>query len=131
MAPIAVPTNDAIPPTQVDANDDLADVKAKIAAGNVGKKSWASYAVPPDNAIKRYLKAGGIDLYNGYPAYKQAESVYDNVRDERVLRDGREFVDPGTRADPEKKALFAAAKEVITLTKHIGVSGLRRQMRGH
>ncbi|KAL1406446.1 hypothetical protein Q8F55_008145 [Vanrija albida] len=120
MAPIAVPTADAIPPAPVATDDDLAAVKEKIAAGNVGKKSWASYEVPPDSTIKRYLKAGGIDLYNGYPAYRPADSVYDDVVEKRVLRGGREFVDPGTRADPEKKALFAAAKEVITLTKHIG-----------
>jgi hypothetical protein len=32
----------------------------------------------------------------------------------------RVYVDPGTRADPEKKALFGAATKVIHLTKHIG-----------
>lgn len=33
---------------------------------------------------------------------------------------GSEHVDAGSRADPEKKALFGAAKQVIDLTKHIG-----------
>ena len=32
----------------------------------------------------------------------------------------REHVDPGTRADPEKKALLGAATKVIHLTRHIG-----------
>jgi alpha-ketoglutarate-dependent taurine dioxygenase len=32
----------------------------------------------------------------------------------------RVHVDPGLRADPEKKALVSAATEVIHLTKHIG-----------
>lgn len=36
------------------------------------------------------------------------------------INNNRVHIDPGTRADPEKKALFGAAKEVIHLTKHIG-----------
>ena len=30
------------------------------------------------------------------------------------------YVDPGSRADPEKKALLSAATKVIHLTRHIG-----------
>jgi len=38
-----------------------------------------------------------------------------------AIRDyDREYTDAGTRADPEKKALFGAAKEVKHLTSHIG-----------
>jgi hypothetical protein len=33
----------------------------------------------------------------------------------------RDYVDPASRADPEKKALFGAASKVINLTVHIGV----------
>ena len=32
----------------------------------------------------------------------------------------RYYVDPGSRADPEKKALLGAASKVIHLTRHIG-----------
>ena len=32
----------------------------------------------------------------------------------------RHYVDPGARADPEKKALLSACSEVIHLTRHIG-----------
>jgi alpha-ketoglutarate-dependent taurine dioxygenase len=38
-------------------------------------------------------------------------------------------VDPGTRADPEKKALFAAATKVIHLTKHIGTELVGLQLK--
>ena len=32
----------------------------------------------------------------------------------------REYIDPGSHADPDKKALLGSAKQVIHLTRHIG-----------
>jgi len=40
-----------------------------------------------------------------------------------------EHVDPGSRADPEKKALLSAAKEVIHLTSHIGTGVVGLQLK--
>lgn len=71
----------------------------------------------PPNARERLEKAG-IDLSAGYP-YRPARPLY--VDDVYNIRNyDRPHIDPGTRADPEKKALLSAAKEVIHLTKHIG-----------
>jgi hypothetical protein len=41
----------------------------------------------------------------------------------------REHVDAGSRADPEKKALLSAAKEVIHLTAHIGTEIVGLQLK--
>ena len=41
----------------------------------------------------------------------------------------RVHVDPGSRADPEKKALLSAAKEVIPLTRHIGTEIVGLQLK--
>jgi hypothetical protein len=41
----------------------------------------------------------------------------------------REHIDPGSRADPEKKALFGAAKEIIHLTAHIGTEVVGLQLK--
>ena len=78
----------------------------------------------PEAARKRFEKAG-IDLSAGYP-YRPAKPIYlddvYNVRDH-----DRPFTDPGSRADPAKKALLSAATEVIHLTAHIGteIKGLQ------
>jgi hypothetical protein len=63
----------------------------------------------PEPARKRLEKAG-IDLSEGYP-YRPAKPLY--VQDVYKIRDyDREYVDAGSRADPEKRALLSAAKEV-------------------
>jgi alpha-ketoglutarate-dependent taurine dioxygenase len=46
-----------------------------------------------------------------------------------ILVIARVYVDPGTRADPEKKALFGAATKVIHLTKHIGTELVGLQLK--
>lgn len=80
----------------------------------------------PEAARKRLEKAG-IDLSNGYP-YRPAKPLY--LDDVIKIRDyDREHVDPGSRADPEKKALFSAAKEVIDLTAHIGTEIVGLQLK--
>lgn len=80
----------------------------------------------PEAARKRLEKAG-IDLSNGYP-YRPAKPLY--LDDVYKIRDyDREHVDPGSRADPEKKALLSAAKEVIHLTAHIGTEIVGLQLK--
>ncbi|KAJ5295851.1 hypothetical protein N7508_010672 [Penicillium antarcticum] len=80
----------------------------------------------PTPARERFEKAG-IDLSNGYP-YRPSRPLYlndvYNVRNEDRLH-----VDPGSRADPEKKALLSAAKEVIPLTAHIGTEIVGLQLK--
>jgi hypothetical protein len=56
---------------------------------------------------------------DGYPYLPNKPEFVQDV--EKLQTNLREYVDPGTRADPEKKALFGAAKEVRDLSIHIGV----------
>jgi hypothetical protein len=78
-------------------------------------------------ASRKRLEKAGIDLSNGYP-YRPAKPLY--LDDVYKIRDyDREFVDPGSRADPEKKALFGAAKEIIHLTAHIGTEIVGLQLK--
>ncbi|KAK5791808.1 hypothetical protein VI817_007117 [Penicillium citrinum] len=80
----------------------------------------------PESARKR-LEEAGIDLSSGYP-YRPSRPLY--VDDVYNIRNyDRPYVDPGTRADPEKKALLSAAKEVIHLTRHIGTEIVGLQLK--
>jgi hypothetical protein len=80
----------------------------------------------PEPAKKRLEKAG-IDLSAGYP-YRPAKPLY--LDDVYKIRDyDREFVDAGSRADPEKKALLSAAKDVIHLTAHTGTEIVGLQLK--
>jgi hypothetical protein len=80
----------------------------------------------PESARKRLEKAG-IDLSNGYP-YTPAKLLY--LDDVCKIRDyDREHIDPGSRADPEKKALIGATKEIIHLTAHIGTEVVGLQLK--
>lgn len=52
------------------------------------------------------------------------------LQDVFAIRDyDREYVDAGTRADPQKTSLFNAAKEVIHLTTHIGTEIVGLQLK--
>jgi hypothetical protein len=78
----------------------------------------------PEPTRKRLEKAG-IDLSAGYP-YRPLKPLYlDDVYN--IRNKDREYVDAGSRADPEKKALLSAASEVIHLTSNIGteIKGLQ------
>ncbi|KAG4430606.1 hypothetical protein IFR05_013901 [Cadophora sp. M221] len=82
------------------------------------KKSRDFEQLPIPLPTRRRLEAAGIDLSKGYP-YTPLSPLY--VQDaEQIRNEAREYVDAGSRADPEKKALFSAAKQVIHLTNHIG-----------
>ncbi|KAK4500737.1 hypothetical protein PRZ48_008927 [Zasmidium cellare] len=73
------------------------------------------------------LEKAGIDLSQGYP-YRPARPLY--LQDVYAIRDyDREFIDPGSRADKSKKALFSAAKEVKHLTSHIGTELVGLQLK--
>lgn len=73
------------------------------------------------------LEKSGVDLGAGYP-YRPSRPLYlDDVYNVRNYH--REHVDPGSRADPEKKALLSAAKEVIPLTRHIGTEIVGLQLK--
>ncbi|QKX57137.1 uncharacterized protein TRUGW13939_04245 [Talaromyces rugulosus] len=80
----------------------------------------------PQPARERLEKAG-IDLSQGYP-YKPARPLYlDDVYN--IRNQNREYVDAGSRADRDKKALLGAAKEVIHLTKNIGTEIVGLQLK--
>jgi hypothetical protein len=81
--------------------------------------------LPPGTRAR--LEKAGIDLSNGYP-YRPSRPLYlDDVYGIRNY--DRPHIDPGSRADPEKKALLSAAKEVIHLTKHIGTEIVGLQLK--
>jgi hypothetical protein len=82
-------------------------------------------ALPP--ASRERLENAGIELSKGYP-YRPSRPLYtDDVYN--VHNYDRPHVDPGTRADPEKKALLSAPREVIHLTEHIGTEIVGLQLK--
>lgn len=85
---------------------------------NGGQKDWILKV--PKSTLERFKKAG-IDISEGYPAFPRKEDVPRFLDEAYAIRD-KEFpyVEKGAKADPEKKALLGAAKEVRHLTKHIG-----------
>ncbi|KAL2062794.1 hypothetical protein VTL71DRAFT_5866 [Oculimacula yallundae] len=73
------------------------------------------------------LEAAGIDISHGYP-YTPLSPLY--VQDaEQIRNEPREYIDAGSRADPEKKALFSAAQKIIHLTNHIGTEIVGLQLK--
>jgi hypothetical protein len=78
----------------------------------------------PQTTLDRFNKAN-IDLSDGYP-YRPARPLY--LDDAYSIRNfDREYVERGANADPEKKTLFSAARNVRNLTAHIGteIEGLQ------
>ncbi|WVQ82937.1 hypothetical protein IAT38_005073 [Cryptococcus sp. DSM 104549] len=118
MAPIAI-DSPASAETTNKGQEDVATLKARL-------QSKPDIILPPDNTLKRYLKAG-IDLSNGYPYYPPKPQYVQEVS--KLRENLREYVDPGTRADKEKKALFGAAKEVNNLTPWIGTEIVGLQLK--
>ena len=70
----------------------------------------------PPNTVQRLSKAG-IDPQQ-YPTRPQKPDYLDQVY--AIRSEYREHVDPGSRADKDKKALLGACSAVIHLTRHIG-----------
>ncbi|KAK5128015.1 hypothetical protein LTR85_005132 [Meristemomyces frigidus] len=76
---------------------------------------------------RRRLEKAGVDLSQGYP-YRPARPLY--LQDVYAIRDSdREYTDAGSRADPDKKALLSAAKDVIHITTHIGTEIVGLQLK--
>ncbi|GMM48744.1 hypothetical protein DAPK24_053420 [Pichia kluyveri] len=74
----------------------------------------------PESSRKR-LEDGGIDLSKGYPEVPNRDEIPIFVDEAHAIRDyDVPFVDRGSQADPEKKALFGAATEIIHLTDKVG-----------
>jgi len=66
-------------------------------------------------------------LSGGYP-YRPAKPLY--LDDAYAVRnEEREYIEAGARADKSKSALFSAAKEVKTLTSHIGTEIVGLQLK--
>jgi hypothetical protein len=88
-------------------------------------KEPVTYKLPIPEPTRRRLEAANVDISNGYtplqPLYLQDI--------EQIRNEPREFVDAGSRADPEKKALFNAAKQIIHLTNHIGTEIVGLQLK--
>ncbi|GME74472.1 unnamed protein product [Ambrosiozyma monospora] len=73
------------------------------------------------NETRERFKAAGIDISKGYPTVPDKSKVPIYLDEALAIRDDDyTYVDRGKDADPEKKALFGAAKEVIHYTKNIG-----------
>lgn len=122
MAPTAY-----ITPTQ---DEDASLKEIRKLARNVGTGDLRSTAVGgfanslaehlPENTKVRFDKYG-IDYSKGYPERPPTENIPIFLDEVKKLRsEPQHFVDRGLNADPQKKALFGAAKEVRHLTKHIG-----------
>lgn len=56
------------------------------------------------------LEAAGIDLTQAYPEHPKKVLYLQDVY--KLRGEDREYIDPASRADPGKKALFSAAREV-------------------
>lgn len=74
----------------------------------------------PASSRKRFEKHG-IDLSKGYPKVPERSEIPTFVDEAFEIRNKEvPYIERGANADPEKKALFGAAKEVRHLTKHVG-----------
>ncbi|KAG0669158.1 hypothetical protein C6P42_004554, partial [Pichia californica] len=72
-------------------------------------------------STKERLEKAGVDISVGYPEIPPRDEIPIFVDQAHAIRDyDVEFIERGKNADPEKKALFSAAKEVINLTKNVG-----------
>lgn len=69
------------------------------------------------NRLEKY----GIDLSQGYPLVPDSSEIPTFVDEAFEIRNKEyPYIERAKNADPEKKALFGAAKEVKDLTAHIG-----------
>lgn len=74
----------------------------------------------PESTKKR-LEDDNIEISQGYPEIPPSENIPIYVDEVLKIRSFETpYDDRAKNADPEKKALFGAAKEVIHLTKNIG-----------
>ncbi|ODV93712.1 hypothetical protein PACTADRAFT_86783 [Pachysolen tannophilus NRRL Y-2460] len=102
-----------------NAVDDLDKIVHEVNALKFNAKKNIQLKLP-DTTRARFEKYG-IDLSKGYPYIPSAENIPVYVDEVEAIRSQEvPFTDRGKNADPQKKSLFSAAKEVKDLTKHIG-----------
>lgn len=90
-------------------------------------KPSAQQAVPIPASTRRRFEAAGIDLSGGYPLLP---TDFEFLQDAEAKGDMvHPYSDAGLRADPEKKALFGAAKAVNPLTSHVGTEIVGLQLK--
>lgn len=82
----------------------------------------------PEPAKQRFRDAG-VDISQGYPSRPQKDKIPIYVDEAFEIRNrDYPYIERGKNADPEKKALFGAAKEVRNLTNHIGTEIIGLQL---
>lgn len=115
MAPVSENTSNIDKSVAQLANLRIAGYKSF----RIGKSTnWLDHL--PQSTKDRFSKYN-IDLSNGYPIVPKNEVIPKFIDDAyKVRNEEYPYIERGKNADPEKKALFGAAKEVIHLTKHIG-----------
>lgn len=133
------PTAEVIRPNST--NFDLEEAVLNIARLNTSSKkrdfrssykggfadSWVEQL--PSTTRTRLEKAG-IDLSQGYPERPPTEDIPIFLDQAEAIRNSETlYIERGKDADPEKKALFGAAKEVRDLTKHIGTEIIGLQLK--
>ncbi|KAL6796275.1 alpha-ketoglutarate-dependent taurine dioxygenase [Trichoderma sp. SZMC 28013] len=92
-----------------------------------GSNGAAQLAVPIPASTRRRFEAAGIDLSNGYPLNP---TDFEYLQDAEAKGDQKHpYNDAGLRADPEKKELFNAAREVKHITAHIGTEIVGLQLK--
>ncbi|CCH40934.1 Alpha-ketoglutarate-dependent sulfonate dioxygenase [Wickerhamomyces ciferrii] len=93
------------------------------------KEGYEDYSGKLPSTTRKRLEKYGIDLSKGYP--KRPNEIPLFLDDAYKIRNqvNPEYVERGIGADPEKKALFSGAKQVVNLTKYIGteIIGLQLQ----
>lgn len=92
------------------------EYKKKVLTGSAA--SWLERLPAP---ARKRLEKYNIDLSQGYPKVPNVDQIPKFVDDAFQIRNQEyPYIERGKNADPEKKALFGAAKEVRHLTKHLG-----------
>ncbi|ODV98529.1 hypothetical protein PACTADRAFT_64612 [Pachysolen tannophilus NRRL Y-2460] len=136
MATLTFTATGSQPERQLSQEEQIEQIIRNTESVSIGTKSSA-VAGPdpegtknlPETTRKRFEKYG-VDISKGYPTRPDKNSIPVYVDEAFAIRnEDYNFVDRGKFADPEKKALFGAAKEVKHLTKHIGteIVGLQLQ----
>ncbi|ANB11931.1 Jlp1p [Sugiyamaella lignohabitans] len=108
------------PPTAVEIIEEGIRNQSIKTNNAVLKEGFAANYIDklPEHSRKRFERHG-VDLSRGYPERPSHIPIW--LDEAAKIHSSRsEYVEKGAKADPEKKALFGAAKEVINLTKHIG-----------
>lgn len=126
MAPSAQRTD--LPTTQEEIEDAVSNIISQL-SNKKGGSLLGSYKGGfvdsnlenlPETTKKRFAKYN-IDISQGYPERPPTEEIPVYLDEAEAIRSTpTPYIERGKGADPEKKALFGAAKEIRHLTKHVG-----------